>query len=189
MTNKKRLKTTKNSLDRFSGVMPNKKRGRPRKIPREWVTGRASNYEFQLGQVWEKLEPSLLQAKNADEVTESFANFAQPYASEFVQRHSSDVLLLLKDPDFPKRAEPRVKFLARSLAGRTQYSFRTSRDICEKSTIQEERKSPHRILRREFFIECSCGYQGPALDNKCRKCGAEPQLSLIDWTGRAPDGM
>jgi len=169
--------------------MPNKKRGRPRKIPREWVTGRASNYEFQLGQVWEKLEPSLLQAKNADEVTESFANFAQPYASEFVQRHSSDVLLLLKDPDFPKRAEPRVKFLARSLAGRTQYSFRTSRDICEKSTIQEERKSPHRILRREFFIECSCGYQGPALDNKCRKCGAEPQLSLIDWTGRAPDGM
>ena len=27
-------------------------------------------------------------------------------------------------------------------------------------------------------IECSCGYQGPARDNACRKCGAEIPLSF-----------
>ena len=101
-------------------------------------------------------------------------------------RLSADVLSLLNDPHFPQRSIPRIKFLARSLAGRSTLSFRSSRDICEKVAAQEMRQSPHRILRREFYIECSCGYKGPALDNNCRKCGAEPQLSIDVWTGRAP---
>jgi hypothetical protein len=115
-----------------------------------------------------------------------FREFAQPYAGEFVPQLSSDILKLRNDPDFPQRAIPQIRFLARSLAGRGTLSFRTSRDICEKAAGQKELKSPHRILRREFYIECSCGYKGPALDNNCRKCGAEPQLSINLWIGRAP---
>jgi len=116
----------------------------------------------------------------------AFRQFAEPYARQFVPGLSGDILSLLNDPDFPQRAIPRIKFLARSLAGRPTLSFRTSRDICEKAAAQEKLKSPHRILRQEFYIECSCGYQGPALDNACRKCGAQSPLSLYVWTGQAP---
>lgn len=148
--------------------------------------GRASNYEFQLGVVWEELQAPLLVAQTADQVTEAFEEFAEFCSGEFVPRLSSDILSLLSDPDFPQRASPRIRFLARSLAARPNLSFRTSRDICEKADRQKKLKSPHRILRREFYVECSCGYRGPALNNACRKCGAEPELSLYEWTGEAP---
>lgn len=155
-------------------------------LPWDTVTGRASNYEFQLKEVWDRLATPLLCAKTAAEVTVAFRECAQPYVGEFVPGLSSDILLLLNDPDFPQRGMPEIKFLARSLAGRPSLSFRTSRDICEKAAAQGKLKSHHRILRREFYIECSCGYRGPALDNNCRKCGAEPQLSIDVWTGQAP---
>jgi hypothetical protein len=186
---KKRLKVATKTVDAFPscGTNPKKNnRGRKRSLPWATVTGRASNYEFQLNQVWHRLATPLLAARTKDEVTNAFNQFAQPYSREFVPGLSSDILLLLNDPDFPQRPIPRIKFLARSLAGGSTLSFRSSRDICEKVAAQEMRKSPHRILRREFYIECSCGYKGPALDNDCPHCGAQPQLSLEDWTGKAP---
>jgi len=186
-TEKRRTDVRKKTLDRISGPATNptkKKRGRPLKMPREWVTGRASSYEFQLTEVWARLETPLMGTRTEDEVTAAFSEF--PYVRGFVPGLSSDIVALLNDPDFPKRANPRIKFLARSLAGRPSLSFRTSRDICEKAAAQERLKSRHHILRREFYIECSCGYQGPARDNACRKCGAQPPLSLYEWTGQAP---
>lgn len=186
---KKRPSKTKKRLDsipRPPANLTKKKRGRRRTVPWEWVTGRASNYEFQLNDVWEKLEIPLVHAKTAEEVTLAFEKFAQPYAQDFVPLFAADIVALLNDGDFPQRASPRIGFLARSLAGRPSLSFRTSRDICEIVARKEKQKSPHRILRREFYIECSCGYRGPALDNKCRKCGAEPPLSIDLWTGQAP---
>lgn len=187
---KKGFKEAKKTLDAFSGsgTNPNKKnRGRKRGLPWTTVTGRASNYEFQLSEVWHRLGTPLLPAKTEDDVNKAFNQFGKPYAGDFVPKLSSDILLLLRDEDFPQRTIPQIKFLARSLAGRPALSFRRSRDICEIEAIREKRKSPHRILRREYFIECSCGYKGPALDNDCPECGAHPQLSLVDWTGRAPE--
>ncbi len=181
---KKGIKT----LDAFSSAATNQtksKRGRHRMLPQDTVTGRASNYEQQLNEVWETLERPLLNSKTSHEVTEAFKKFAEFCAGDFVPRLSSDILLLLNDPDFPQRALPRTRFLARSLGGRPTLSFRRSRDICEEVDREEKRKSPHRILRREFYIECSCGYRGPALDDGCRKCGAQPQLSFDNWTGKA----
>jgi hypothetical protein len=189
-TTKKQPKEVKKTLDSLSGSGTNPKknnRGRKRKLPWSTVTGQASNYQFQLGEVWHRLGTPLLAAKTEEEVTKAFNQSGQPYAGDFVPRLSSDILLLLKDKDFPQRSIPRLKFLARSLAGRPTISFRSSRDICEKEALREKRKSPHRILRREYFIECSCGYKGPALDNGCPECGAQPQLSFVDWTGRAPE--
>jgi hypothetical protein len=178
------------ALDTLLSAATNPKknnRGRKRRLPWETVTGRAANYEFQLNEVWHRLGTSLLAAKTVDDVTKAFKQFGQPYDGDFVPRLSSDILLLLKDEDFPHRTTPQIKFLARSLAGRPTLSFRRSRDVCEKEALREKRKSPHRILRREFFIECSCGYNGPALDNDCPGCGAQPQLFLDNWTGRAPE--
>lgn len=187
---KKRFKGAKKVLDAFLSTTTNLKknnRGRKRKLPWETVTGRASHYAFQLKEVWHRLGTPLLAARTEDEVTKAFRQFAQPYSGDFVPRLSSDILSLLNDEDFPQRTTAQIKFLARSLAGRPTLSSRRSRDICETEALREKRKSPHRILRREFFIECSCGYNGPALDNDCPGCGAQPQLSLDNWTGRAPE--
>ena len=187
---KKGSNEAKKALDAFSSTTTNSRknnRGRKRSLPYETVTGRASNYEFQLSEVWLRLGTPLLAAKTEDEVTKAFNQFGLLYAGDFVPSLSSDILLLLKDEDFPQRTIPQIKFLARSLAGTPTLSFRRSRDICEVEALRAKRKSPHRILRREFFIECSCGYKGPALDNDCPGCGAEPQLSLDNWTGRAPE--
>jgi hypothetical protein len=187
---KSHRQTGKKALDAFSSAVTNQSksnRGRHRMLPWDTVTGRASNYERQLNEVWERLESHLLNSKTSDEVTAAFKQFAEPYAGDFVPSLSSDILSLLNEPDFPQRALPRTKFLARSLGGRSTLSFRRSRDICEDADKEEKHKSPHRILRREFYIECSCGYRGPAVDDGCRKCGAQPQLSLNIWTGRAPE--
>jgi hypothetical protein len=178
------------TLDAFSRKAINQSkdgRGRPNLLPPDTVTGHAFNFEFQLNEVWESLEKHLLNSKTSDEVTEAFKKFAGPYDREFVPRLSSDILLLLNDPDFPQHPLPRTRFLARSLAGRPVLSFRRSRDICEKADRKDKRKSPHHLLRREFYIECSCGYRGPALDDCCRKCGAAPPLTLDIWTGKAPE--
>ena len=181
-------KSGKKTLDAFSTTATNQtnsNRGRPRMLPPDTVTGRASNYEWALNEVWEELEGPLLNSKTSQDVTDAFKKFAGSCAVDFVPRLSADILELLIDLDFPKRQLPRTRFLARSLGGRPTLSFRRSRDICEDADREEKRKSPHRILRREYYVECSCGYRGPAFNDGCRRCGAQPQLSLDDWTGEA----
>jgi hypothetical protein len=163
-----------------------KVRGRPRKIPLSWVTGRAYNHAIQLKQVWPRLEAPLLAAQTVEEVQTAFENCAQPYTRDFVPERAADILVVLRDPKFPKRPEARIHFLADSLGGRPKLSLRTSRDICEKERARQRRKSQHHILRREFYIECSCGYKGPARDNACRKCGAEIPFSLHELMGTGP---
>jgi hypothetical protein len=65
-----------------------------------------------------------------------------------------------------------------SLGERQTITARSSRDICstERSTLRA--KSPYKIIRKEFYVECECGYKGPARDNACRKCGADMLPSL-----------
>jgi hypothetical protein len=75
-----------------------------------------------------------------------------------------DILVVKMEKKFPKRAMPQIKFLANSLnslAGRPNVEFRTSRDICAKALAEEKARSPYKILRKEFYIECSCGFKGP----------------------------
>lgn len=161
---------------------PKRPRGRPRKIPLSWVTGRAYNYRLKLQQGWTRLQASLLSAQTVEEVTAAFENCFPPCARDFVPERAADMLALLRDPKFPKRTEARIRFLADSLGGRPSLSLRTSRDICERERARQRRKSQHRILRKEFYIECTCGYKGPARDNACRKCGAEIPPSLYGLT-------
>jgi hypothetical protein len=154
-------------------------RGRPQKIQRSWVVGRAPNYRRSLGYVWPELSGPLLAATTAEQVTDAFQKYAQSYASNFVPRFADDILALIHDPHFPRRRpKAQIGFLADSLAGRPDVTARRSRDICSEERAAQRAKSKHKILRTEFYIECSCGYKGPARDNACRKCGAEIPLSL-----------
>ena len=175
---RKRDKGTKKRaipLDRFS-----RKRGRgrpPRMRPTE-IRGRADNYRFILGQVWDRLSPGLLRATTDQEVIDSFLEGAPPYAQEFVPGMGNLIFRVLRDPKFPKRREPQINFLADSLAALGYVAPRSSRDICQKERTKEKRA--HHILRFEFYVECSCGFKGRSHNHACRKCGAEIDFGFSD---------
>ena len=171
----KRAKTAENVVDTFS---EKRGRGRPQRIQWSWVIGRADNRRYSLAEVWPKLRDPLLAAQTEEQVIAAFKNYGQPYAGDYVPRMAPDISALIRDPSFPKRSKAQIGFLADSLAGRPNVEFRTSRDICIKERARQRSKSPHKIIRKEFYVECSCGYKGPARDNACRKCGAEIPFSL-----------
>jgi hypothetical protein len=171
----KRDKSTQKPEKVLDAPSEKRGRGRPAKILHSWVIGRAGNYRTQLEAVWPMLSDPLLAAANGTEedVVKAFENFANPYAQDFVPRLASDILGVIRDPKFPRRPKAQIGFLADSLAGRPNVAPRTSRDICAQERAKERAQSPHRILRKEFYVECSCGYKGPSLNNACRKCGAQ----------------
>jgi len=176
---KKLALASEDPVDKVSGK---RGKGRPQLIERETVSGHSENYRYQLTEVWARLSGPLLSAETEEKIVAAFQEHGQPYASEFVPRLASDILVLIRDRNFPKTADARIGFLADSLAGRPNVSFRTSRDICAKERARVRAKSPHTIIRKEFYIECSCGYKGPALDDACRKCGAQIPISLqTEW--------
>jgi hypothetical protein len=157
-------------VDRFSEEKP--KRGRPRVARYSEVWGRAANYKYSLSQAWPELCAPLLNAQNEKEVISAFEDHGQPYAQEFVPGLASDIFALIKATGFPQRAKAQINH-AESLAGRPTVSLRTSRDICGKMRAEESTKSPYKIIRKEFYVVCECGYKGPAEFDACRKCGAQ----------------
>jgi len=122
--------------------------------------------------------------RTEEEVTAAFENTRRRMPQTFAPHLASDILALIHDPKFPKRREARINFLADSLGGRPELSFRRSRDICERERAKQRKKSPHHIIRKEYYVECSCGYKGPARNDACRKCGAEISFSLEELTAR-----
>jgi hypothetical protein len=169
MSARKKSKSEGNKL--LDVVFPKRGRGRPYKVLASEVSGRAYNYRLIFSQTWEKIGDKLLRSQTDEDVIRSFET--TPYQWEF-QALAPLILQVLHENDFPKkRAKAQTIFLAESLAARGEVSPRTSRDICAKARKQEAAKSRHHIIRYEFYVECSCGYKGPARDNACRKCGAE----------------
>ena len=169
----KTAKKPQKALDAFS---EKRGRGRPWKIRASEVSGRAYNYRLIFSQTWDVLGKELLRARTEEDVTQALEKDGR-YISDF-RPIAPLILKVLREREFPKRREAQINFLADSLAARGVVSPRRSRDICAKELAKERAKSPHKILRREFYIECSCGYKGPARDNACRTCGALIQPSL-----------
>ena len=128
--------------------------------------------------MWERLAGPLLAAESEDQVRAAFEEHGQPYSDDFVPRTTADIFEVIRDPSFPKRPKAQIGFLADSLAGRPTVTARTSRDICSKGRARLRAASPHKIIRHEFYVECECGYKGPARDNACRECGASIQIDI-----------
>jgi hypothetical protein len=162
-------KTMKTAID---GNSVKRKRGRPRECQYPEILGRADNYRGIFTEIWLRLSVPLRTARNEQEIIEAFRIAGEPYAEEFVPRLAGDILRVLGEKKFPTRAKAQIRFLANSLAGRPDVEARTSRDICAKGLAEEKSRSPHRILRKEYYVECSCGFMGPAFNDACRKCGA-----------------
>jgi len=176
---KKTAKKAEKPLDAFSRKRP---RGRPGVRASE-LAGRSYNYHLIFSQIWDSVEGKLLQAKTEDDVRAIF-DFSHSYQEEF-KGITVLILTVVHDSDFPKTRGARINFMADSLAARGSVSPRRSRDICGRERAKLKREQEHHIIRHEYYVECSCGYKGPARDNACRKCGAKIPASLGGvWMGR-----
>ena len=96
--------------------------------------------------------------------------FAAPYRDYFIG-YPALILSILKDPKFPKTDNGRIHFLADSAAGFGDVSPRRSRDICAADRARLKRAN--HIIRYEYHIECSCGFEGPSINHACPDCGAK----------------
>src|SRR5712692_4348698 len=159
----KRKRSAKKAAKPLDTISGRRGRGRPGVRASE-ISGRAYNYRLIFSQIWDSVGEPLLNTKTKEEVIEAFEN--THYKEEFAPV-ASVILEVLHEPKFPKTREAQIRFLADSLAGRGRVSPRRSRDICER----ERKKKVHQIIRQEYYIECTCGYEGPALRGKCPKCG------------------
>jgi hypothetical protein len=153
-----------------------RRRGRPTDLRYSEIYGRAQNLQVILNQVWDRLWPLLSQANNEQEVAQAFQNGANPYEREFSQ-YAALALEAKQESTFPQRPKSQQRFLADSLAALGAASPRRSRDICMQERIKAKRA--HHIIRYEYYIECSCGYEGPSKDRACRNCGARIPGSLF----------
>ena len=134
------------------------------------IRGRADNFRWILTQVWDRFWPSFSRAATEQEVALAFEQGADPYHRDFLPL-APLALKVRAERRFPKTRTAQINFLADSLAGLAQVSPRRSRDICERDRADAKRATY--IIRREFYVECSCGYKGPARDNACPKCRAK----------------
>lgn len=166
----KRKKSTKQPTIPLDTVSKKRRRGRPGVRASE-IRGRGDHYRLLYRQIWAEVGEQLLQAKTEEDVLKAF-DPVQFYKREF-EPIASLILKVLRESKFPKTREPQINFLADSLAGRGWISPRRSRDICE----QERKKKVNYIVRRDYYIECTCRYKGPAIHGKCPKCGTD-KLSL-----------
>jgi len=136
-------------------------------MPASEVLNRADNYRGIFESIWNDLREPVLGAITEDEVTEAFEKHAGPYAGEFVPLLSSVILEVIRHPKFPKRRRAQIIFVANSLAGLKRLTPRRSRDIVAQELSKQRARQKHRILRRESYIECSCGYEGPTYKGRC----------------------
>lgn len=156
-------------------ALPKKRGPKPRVRPSE-VLGRAENFREILRQVWDRLWPLLSKAQTEDDVTKAFHDGASPYDRTFVPSLSPLLMGVLKEATFPQRPRSMQRFIADSVAALGDVTARRSRDICAQERLAKKRA--HHILRYEFFIECSCGYQGHSRDHGCPECGAKIALPV-----------
>ena len=172
-------RTTKKLTEPLDMLFEKRGRGRPPRMRPSEIHGRADNYRFIFGQIWDRLWPRLTGAQTEQDAVDAFLELASPYAQEFVPALANLIIRVLSDRRFPKRREAQIKFIADSLAGLGYVAPRSSRDICQRERAR--RKRAHHILRYEVYIECSCGFKGHSYNRACPKCGAQIDFGLSDF--------
>lgn len=158
----------KKALDR---KLAKRKPGRPRNSPSDAVLlRRAENYRRIFDQCWDRLWPLLSVATTEADVTHAFTAAYVPDAHEFVPHRASTVLDALRESTRPKGRRALIGHFAESLAGQGTVNARSSRDACIDA--KRRAKTAHHIVRYEYFVECTCGYQGRSYDHACASCNA-----------------
>jgi hypothetical protein len=139
---------------------------------------RANDIQGVFEQVGDQIDwDSLLAANSEQDVAKAFAPMHEDYQKKFAFRFHL-VLECLRDKKFPTQDRNAQKqFIADSLAGDGRITIRRSRDICQEERSKLRKQGT--IIRREFYIVCSCGYKGPGMNNACPKCGAV--VSMLDF--------
>ena len=142
-----------------------KKRGRPG-MRVNLVVGWGYNNTYLLNAYWSVLKEPLLKAETKEDVEAALQLIYETQRSRFMP-YSQLILEAIKEKKFPKTDKAQTRFIAESIAGQGIISARRARDICTR----ERSKVTYKIIRREYFIECTCGYKGPAKHGACQKCG------------------
>lgn len=161
----KRTKGDNKPKKGLDSLLPKRPRGRPG-IRRSPVRKNADHYRMLLSEHWKVVGEPLLQAETPEEVAAAFGEVPEVQRVYLVPSLAELILRIRREPLFPKTREAQIGFLADSLGARGKVSSRRSRDIC----VEERKTMVHWIVRRDFYIKCSCGYKGPALRGACPKC-------------------
>ena len=144
--------------------------GRPG-VDRARVVQSADQFRVMLSDFWPGLAPSLLAAQSPDDVTRAFEPFPL-LGSSFVPQWSDLIWNIIHDRKFPRvRSKAQIGFLSDSLGAQGAVKPRRSREICAEERKKERNKKKHVIVRRDYYIECTCGYEGPASRGACPNCG------------------
>ena len=151
---------------RSHALAGNRRRGRPG-VDRSLVLQTADQLSVMLPAFWPRLVQPLLAAQSPVDVTRAFEPLGL-VSTSFVPHWSELILKIIHDRRFPRvRAKAQIAFLADSLGAQGAVTPRRSREIC----AEERTKESHFIVRRDYYIECTCGYEGPALKRACPDCG------------------
>ena len=161
---KKPRKTTQKPLDGGSTKRP---LGRPGVLKSEIQT-RAFHYHRTMQNYWDVLEEPFLKAESEEEFKRLMENVAESIQREFGPWLFPHIQKTRNDLKFPKKTKTQQIFFADSLAALGRVSPRRSRDIVAEG--REEKRKKHKIIRQEYYIECTCGYEGPAKDGACPEC-------------------
>jgi hypothetical protein len=152
--------------------------GRKPKVITSEACGRAGDLKLILETNRERINWARLLAIGSKEDLEEVLKAAHDRAREKLLYKPELLLATLKDKKFPRHnRDAQEQFIADSLAAEGRVSIRRSRDIVQQ--VRSAGKKRGKILRREFYVECSCGYKGPALHDACPDCGAE--VSYLDF--------
>lgn len=164
-----RRKHTKNNFSLNLSSVGKRGRGRPASVDAAIVRNSADKYRIWLERSWNELGASLLTVETEQEIIDALQRALPGY--DELPPLAPLILKVLREPNFPrKRKKAQIGFLADSIGGRGKVTPRRSRDICAEERIADAQR--HRIIRYEYWIECSCGYKGRSENHLCRRCGA-----------------
>jgi hypothetical protein len=155
-----------------------KKRGRKSQVRVSEICNRAYDFKLLFEQDRGRIDWALLLKANCDEDLAWALKDAYGRPRERLFYKTELLLAALADKQFPKGDRiAQEKFIAESLAAEGRVSIRRSRDLVQRE--MSIRKKKGKIVRREFYIACSCGYEGPAFLDACPDCGAG--VSYLDF--------
>ena len=176
---KKTMKNLPEGIDWGLEFGPRKRpRGRPKGVHMREVVNRASHYAAVLKHSWDVLGQALADGSK-DEILTALERIDGNNRQDLTQLIPV-ILQVRKERTFPTRPKAQIRFFAESLAARGIVSPRRSRDICGEFRRMEEKQ--HTIIRQDYYIECTCGYQGPAHRGTCPAC----KTSIVSPTASSP---